>query len=758
VPIERVIGFTTGHGERRPVGAAGDATAGLLRAVLEDERFALEAVPGPIDAAPLVGFAGLILGEPTTALTLAEFEALDAYVRAGGCVLCLTSRGGLDWRPGLVPPPPPEPEPRPAPESPHAARRRRWRAFLFRESPPESPPPATEPEPPPPPPAVPADLLAMRIHDWQGDRWAALEEEATGPWSLGYYGGPRHQPNAVDRFAGSGPADWAHAWPGIQWADLGRGRVVFVDEGHLRLLLVGGDLLRVWFRDAPRREVARRQALPQRHRLLHGYPTRGGMRTPDDPAREDQPRRRELMPGRSLVVGVLPHSYCNPAVKGCGFCTFPHEPGEGRRAGAMVPAVIDEIARAAPFYRYEPERRPAVEALYLGGATANLTPAEPFAAICRQLARTFDLDGAEVSLEGVPASFLREPRLIDVLRAELGARHYRLSTGIQTFDPDRLRAMGRSAFGDASTFREVVDLAHREGLTVSGDFLFNLPGQSREAMRADVERAVDLGLDQICLYHLVLFDGLGVPWAEDRALLQSLPTNPEAAENWLALRELVLARGYTQTTLTNFERTDLLGTDRAYRYERKNKCPESHDMLGFGPTGISLYFADERAANRPWEAAVYGNMARHHLWMKKVANPEEAEAYLAAARGERPPFARWFAYHAIDQRILYITRKLALLSVDRRGYRAFSNGELEVDFSPEWEALRDAGLVTLDDEAVRLTPPGMFYADTIAGLIAWRAVRGRRALELAHAADGGGAHSRRLAKIAVEDHVLSRMG
>src|SRR5215813_14195 len=67
-----------------------------------------------------------------------------------------------------------------------------------------------------------------------------------------------------------------------------------------------------------------RMTKPQRHRLLHGYPLAAAMNT-----RQASRVIREVSPdpncGRGLLIGVLPHRFCNPAITGCGFCTFAHE-------------------------------------------------------------------------------------------------------------------------------------------------------------------------------------------------------------------------------------------------------------------------------------------------------------------------------------------------------------------------------------------------------------------------------------------------
>jgi oxygen-independent coproporphyrinogen-3 oxidase len=453
------------------------------------------------------------------------------------------------------------------------------------------------------------------------------------------------------------------------------------------------------------RELRRRMQRPQRHRLLHGYPLAAAM-----PRVEPQSlaRHRSLKydPSRGLLVGVLPHPFCNPAVRGCGFCTFPHEAFSIRKASVVIDHVVREIGQ-----RLQRDLslvgRP-VAGLYFGGGTANLSPPDSFRKLCRYLSDSFDLSAAEVTLEGIPAAFLnRQPLLVDILREELPARHFRLSMGIQTFDEDRLRQMGRQGFGYTGTFREVVRQGHARGFTVSGDLLFNLPGQSLEAMRDDVRQAVEIGIDHMGLYHLVMFAGLGTEWSRDPALVDSLPSNAIAAGNWLELREFLLNFGFNQTTLTNFEGREFLGSDRRFVYEELSFQPDRYDMIGFGPSAISAAGIRQTAV--------------------KVMNPESAAVYNAAIEHGGPQWDREFCYTPQDLRVFHLTRRLAALRIYRLDYQAFFGTDPVDDFPTEFEALGQERLVTITEEAIEPTELGMFYADSIASLLARKQVNTNRA-------------------------------
>lgn len=452
-----------------------------------------------------------------------------------------------------------------------------------------------------------------------------------------------------------------------------------------------------------RDELRRRMTGPQRHRLLQGYPMLPLMRpaipavAPDTWARrylDGRLQRRtprattvdppwvQLDASRPLIVGVLPHTQCSPRVEGCGFCTFPHDRYDKNTLRSTVDAVVEEVA--ATFAEQPDLGQRRVDALYFGGATANLTPAAGLRALGEALARHLDLTTAEVTLEGVPALF--RSLFAGPFEALLAvpARHRRISMGVQTFDPEALRRMGRQGFGDRSIVARVVDKAHRHGLTASGDFLINLPGQPRERMLADMRAAVALGLDQICVYHLVLSEAMGTPWARDPAVLAALPPTAAACEHWLAVRDHLLAAGYVQTTLTNFERADVHASARRFVYEEHSFTPARYDGLGLGPLAISTFI--DPAQGR----------AIKHVRGKSMVD-QDRDLY--------------FPYDAEDLRLLLLTRTLARLRVERR---LLDEGAATAEAVA---ALVDAGLVELSPELLGLTPRGMFYADSVAGLL-----------------------------------------
>src|SRR5581483_556081 len=112
---------------------------------------------------------------------------------------------------------------------------------------------------------------------------------------------------------------------------------------------------------------------------------------------------------------------------------------------------------------------------------------------------------------------------------------------------------------------------------------------------------------------------------------------------------------------------------------------------------------------------------------RRMINTDGAADYFAAVAAGTPVRDRLFDYHDGDLRVLYVTRRLAALAIDRREYRGLFGNDVTREFRSEVEALREANLITVAPRVICPTPRGMFYADSIAALLARRQVQARRA-------------------------------
>lgn len=453
-------------------------------------------------------------------------------------------------------------------------------------------------------------------------------------------------------------------------------------------------------------ELNTRMALPQRHRLLHGYPMAPLMEPCVPKLRRFKGFEKEK---RGLILGVLPHPFCNPKVEGCGFCTFPHSQFNKGLTEKCCDAVIEEIRRFKAAHSVLCER--PITALYFGGGTANLTPWSKLEEIIETLSHQFHIRDAELTLEGVPIYFARENfKLLEQLSGVKQVRHKRISMGLQSFQAKWLKVMGREAFGDAAVFGSIVEACHERGLTLSCDLLCNLPGQSLEEMKADLSQAIDLSFDQICLYHLVLFKGLPVPWAKDKSMLGALPNNEAAYENWRQLRAQLLEAGYIQTSLTNFERAEVYQSEQRFVYEDASYRPLSYDFLGFGPGAIS-------SLSKWWQD--------EPIFFKSM-NPSAPDTYIDnVQRYGTGHDKRFYGLH-IDPILLFLTRSFAKLGFQKSDY---PHDGLRENFPEAYHVLHNAGLILDKLKSIELTEKGMFYADTVVGLLAWPRTQHLRGLD-----------------------------
>lgn len=107
-------------------------------------------------------------------------------------------------------------------------------------------------------------------------------------------------------------------------------------------------------------------------------------------------------------------------------------------------------------------------------------------------------------------------------------------------------------------------------------------------------------------------------------------------------------------------------------------------------------------------------------------NPPGAEKYVNAVARSPAAWESCFVYQPRDMQIFYLTRRLSALQIDRKAYKVNFGSDPLDDFPGEFAAMTKESLIEVKETSIEPTPRGMFYADSIAMLWAWKHLRASR--------------------------------
>ncbi len=182
-------------------------------------------------------------------------------------------------------------------------------------------------------------------------------------------------------------------------------------------------------------------------------------------------------------------------VRKCPYCDFnSHEAPADLPTDAYVDALIADLEQELPDVWGR-----ALEAIFIGGGTPSLFPPEAIDKLLSRVRAYFNPDpDIEVTLEANPGT--AEAANFAGLR-QAGVN--RLSLGVQSFDDDKLAALGR--IHDGETARKAVETALDAGFErINLDLMYGLPRQTVAQAEADLATAIALGADHVSWYQLTL--------------------------------------------------------------------------------------------------------------------------------------------------------------------------------------------------------------------------------------------------------------
>lgn len=206
------------------------------------------------------------------------------------------------------------------------------------------------------------------------------------------------------------------------------------------------------------------------------------------PARLAVQPRFTILPPLSLYVHV---PWC---VRKCPYCDFNSHEAKGELPESQyVDALVADLDQALPLIWGRP-----VYTIFFGGGTPSLLSPDAIERVLSEVRARVPLSTvAEITLEANPGTV--ESRKFAAFRA---AGVNRLSIGIQSFDRKHLEALGR--IHDDAQARAAVDIAREHFDNFNLDLMYALPGQTLQAMSADVRSAISCDAPHLSIYHLTI--------------------------------------------------------------------------------------------------------------------------------------------------------------------------------------------------------------------------------------------------------------
>lgn len=233
------------------------------------------------------------------------------------------------------------------------------------------------------------------------------------------------------------------------------------------------------------------------------------------------------------MAGLYVHiPFCK---KRCLYCDFFSTTQLGRQE-AYVKALCKEIKER------QNEAGEPIRTIYIGGGT----PSTLDITAIRRILDTIGIDDAEeITVELNPGDATEE--YIRGLK-DIGVN--RLSMGVQSFQDELLQLIGRRH--NAQQAIEAVQMAQETGFdNLSIDLIYALPGQTMEQWKADIEKALRLGIQHISTYGLMYEEGTALTKMRDRGEIQETDEETENAM-YDYLCERLKEAGFVHYEVSNF--------------------------------------------------------------------------------------------------------------------------------------------------------------------------------------------------------------
>jgi oxygen-independent coproporphyrinogen-3 oxidase len=236
---------------------------------------------------------------------------------------------------------------------------------------------------------------------------------------------------------------------------------------------------------------------------------------------------------------------------------------------------LDSIKKEIGYYSTVYSKDRIFTSIFFGGGTPSLMEPEYLGEIINSLKANYTVSiDAEITMETNPGTVNKNK--LKMFR-ESGIN--RISIGIQSFDENELKFLTR--IHDKNTAIETVNNASEVGYeNISVDLIFNLPGQTKEKWRRNLETALTLPIKHLSTYSLILERGtiLNKMVLDKKVVLQDEDYDADLYEMTIDFME---SKGFLQYEVSNF-------TKPGFECKHNNAYWRYRDYLSFGTSAHSF--------------------------------------------------------------------------------------------------------------------------------------------------------------------------
>jgi menaquinone C8-methyltransferase len=300
--------------------------------------------------------------------------------------------------------------------------------------------------------------------------------------------------------------------------------------------------------------------------------------------------------------------------------------------------------------------------IYFGGGTPTILMDELLSFI-DHLKQKFSVK--EISLETTPAELT--PETVAALKS---AGIKRLSLGVQSFDDEMLKAMGRTLCMGEET-RERILLAQGHFDTVNIDLIFNFPFQTIANFKSDIATFKKLGVDQVTFYPLM-------PSPHKKSAMErkfARVDNSREKKYYHIILDEIYNQGYKASTVWCFSKGDRMIDEYIVDYA---------DYIGIGSGSVSL---------------VNGIF---------YVNTFSLDRYSTILKNDHLPVVRQRHLSENEYLRYYLLTKLFGMKVNKDLFRRQFGADIYKKLGIELGLLKIAGAISEDELNIQVKPRGMY--------------------------------------------------